>query len=65
MSTTTTRLPLATADEVAAQVMELLKPHCHCERIHIAGSVRRRRPTPPDPTARRSYPGNPSHCTFD
>ena len=36
-TTTTTRLPLATADEVAAQVLELLKPHCHCERIHIAG----------------------------
>jgi hypothetical protein len=36
MSTTTTRLPLATADEVAAQVLELLKPHC--ERIDIAGS---------------------------
>ena len=43
MSTTTTRLPLATADGVAAQVLELLRPHC--ERIDIAGSVRRRRPT--------------------
>lgn len=43
MSTTITRLPLATADEVAAKVLELLKPHCH--RIDIAGSVRRRRPT--------------------
>jgi DNA polymerase/3'-5' exonuclease PolX len=43
MSTTTTRLPLVTADEVAAKVLELLKPHC--ERIDIAGSIRRRRPT--------------------
>ena len=43
MSTTATRLPLATADEVAAKVVKLLKPHC--ERIDEAGSVKRRRPT--------------------
>jgi DNA polymerase (family 10) len=43
VSATTTRLSLATADGVAAKVLELLKPHC--ERIDIAGSIRRRRPT--------------------
>jgi DNA polymerase/3'-5' exonuclease PolX len=43
MSTTTTRIPLAAADAIAAEVLALLSPHC--ERIAIAGSVRRRRPT--------------------
>jgi len=43
MSTTTERIPLAAADAIAADVLAQLKPHC--ERIAIAGSVRRRRPT--------------------
>jgi DNA polymerase/3'-5' exonuclease PolX len=43
MSTTTERIPLAAADAIAADVLAQLQPHC--ERIAIAGSVRRRRPT--------------------
>lgn len=42
MSTTTTRLPLPEADELAAEVLDLLRPAT--ERIAIAGSIRRRRP---------------------
>jgi DNA polymerase/3'-5' exonuclease PolX len=43
MSTTATRVPLAEADAIAAEVVTLLKPHC--TRLEVAGSVRRRRPT--------------------
>jgi len=38
---TGTRIPLAEADEVAAEIVGLLGPSC--ERIEIAGSIRRRR----------------------
>ena len=64
MSTTTTRLPLATADSVAAQVLVLLKPHC--ERIDIAGSVRRRRPTIGDleiVCIPKAYDASPLFCS--
>lgn len=43
MSATTNRIQLAAADKIATSVLWQLEPHC--ERIEIAGSVRRRRPT--------------------
>ena len=43
MSTTANRIPLAAADKIAGSVLRQLRPHC--DRIEIAGSVRRRRPT--------------------
>lgn len=36
------RIPLARAEQVAAEVMALLSPYC--DRLEIAGSIRRRRP---------------------
>lgn len=42
MSTTTTRLPLADAQHIAGQIYGQLDPSC--ERLAIAGSIRRRRP---------------------
>jgi DNA polymerase/3'-5' exonuclease PolX len=42
MSTTATRLPLAEAREIAEQLVALLQPAC--QRIVIAGSIRRQRP---------------------
>lgn len=42
MSTTTTRLPLAQARELAWQAMALLSSYC--ERIEVLGSIRRDRP---------------------
>lgn len=42
MSATKTRIPLDQADELAAEVIELLTPVC--ARIAVAGSIRRRRP---------------------
>jgi DNA polymerase/3'-5' exonuclease PolX len=39
----TQRLPLAEAQAIAEEVYEALRPHC--DRIQIAGSVRRRRET--------------------
>ena len=41
-----TRWPLATAEAVAQELMELLAPTC--ERIAVAGSIRRQRPDPSD-----------------
>lgn len=35
-------MPLSQADRYAGQIVEALRPHC--ERIEVAGSVRRRRP---------------------
>lgn len=43
MSTVAERIPLAEAEQLAAEVVELLAPHC--ERIEVAGSIRRKRPT--------------------
>jgi DNA polymerase (family 10) len=43
MSTNTNRIPLAEAELIADRVIAQLRPHC--ERIDIAGSIRRRRPT--------------------
>lgn len=43
MSATVTRVPLAEAEAVAAEVIAQLRPHC--DRLEVAGSVRRRRPT--------------------
>ena len=37
---------LTTANRIAGQVVDLLRPHCH--RIEIAGSIRRRKPEPSD-----------------
>jgi len=37
-----TKYPLAKAYKVASYILELLQPHC--ERIHIAGSIRRMQP---------------------
>jgi DNA polymerase (family 10) len=37
------RIPLAQAEAIAARVIDELRPHC--ERIAVAGSVRRLRPT--------------------
>ena len=37
-----TRFPLAQAEEVGQELVDLLRPSC--ERIEIAGSIRRRRP---------------------
>lgn len=42
MSTTALRIPLAEAREIADQLVALLKPAC--ERIVVAGSIRRERP---------------------
>lgn len=42
MSTTQTRVSLATATAIAEELVALLSPNC--ERILIAGSIRRRRP---------------------
>lgn len=42
MSTAAVRVPLADADRVAAELLVVLGPAC--ERIEVAGSVRRRRP---------------------
>ncbi len=36
------KLPLAQADRIAAKIVEALSPFC--ERIEVAGSIRRRRP---------------------
>ena len=43
MSTTSDRRPLAEALGIAASIVSELGPHC--ERIEIAGSIRRQRPT--------------------
>ena len=43
MSSTTNRLPLEQAEEIADRVIAKLRPHC--EQVAIAGSIRRRRPT--------------------
>ena len=43
MSSTTNRFPLGQAETIAAKVIALLAPHC--ERIDVAGSVRRKRLT--------------------
>lgn len=43
MSSTTKRFPLGQAEVIAAKVIALLAPHC--ERIEVAGSVRRKRLT--------------------
>lgn len=43
MSDTTMRRPLAEAEEIASSIVALLGPHC--QRIDIAGSIRRRLPT--------------------
>ena len=43
MSTATTRRPLAEALNIATSIVAELGPHC--ERIEIAGSIRRQRPT--------------------
>lgn len=43
MSTTTERRPLAEALNIATGIVAELGPHC--ERIEIAGSIRRQRPT--------------------
>lgn len=43
MSTTKTRLPLAEAEQLATEVVDLLRQAC--ERIEIAGSIRRRKAT--------------------
>lgn len=40
------RVPLAQAEALAAELVELLSPVC--ERLEIAGSIRRRRPDPAD-----------------
>lgn len=42
MTDQTTRIPLAEAERLAADVVELLRPAC--ERIQVAGSIRRRKP---------------------
>ena len=42
MNTTKTRFPLAQAEAVGQELLEVLRPSC--ERIEIAGSIRRRRP---------------------
>ncbi len=42
MSTTTHKIPLAHAQKLANRLVELLAPHC--ERIQIAGSIRREKP---------------------
>lgn len=42
VTTTETRLPLAVAERVAAELVALLAPYA--ERIEVAGSIRRRRP---------------------
>ena len=42
MGETKTRIPLADAERLAAEVVELLRPAC--ERIEIAGSIRRGKP---------------------
>lgn len=42
MSATAERIPLAEAERIAAELVELLRPAC--VRIEVAGSVRRRRP---------------------
>ena len=43
MSSTTDRIPRDMAEVIAARVVAKLRPHC--ERIDVAGSIRRRRPT--------------------
>jgi DNA polymerase/3'-5' exonuclease PolX len=43
MSTATTRIPLASAELIAAKVAAKLRPHCL--QIEVAGSIRRKRPT--------------------
>jgi hypothetical protein len=43
MSTTATRVPLSQAEALACELAELLGPAC--ERLEIAGSIRRQRPT--------------------
>jgi DNA polymerase/3'-5' exonuclease PolX len=43
MSSATTRRPLAEAQAVADEIVAQLTPHC--ERIGLAGSIRRQRPT--------------------
>lgn len=43
MSTPTDRMPLGLAWEIAARVVAELRPHC--ERIEVAGSLRRQRQT--------------------
>lgn len=47
MSTTTIRLPLATADSVAAQVLELLESHCERIDIDLLAKTSARRPDLP------------------
>lgn len=42
MSATDTRIPLAHAEELADDVVALLRPYC--DRIAVAGSIRRRKP---------------------
>lgn len=42
MASTEPRLPLVEAEALAAEIIELLRPAC--ERIEIAGSIRRRKP---------------------
>lgn len=41
-ATAETRIPLAEAERIAGEIVQLLAPYC--ERIEIAGSIRRRRP---------------------
>jgi DNA polymerase/3'-5' exonuclease PolX len=43
MSSATTRRPLAEAQAVADEILAQLAPHC--EKISLAGSIRRQRPT--------------------
>jgi DNA polymerase/3'-5' exonuclease PolX len=43
VTATVTRTPLAQADAIAAEVVAQLAPHC--DRLEVAGSVRRRRST--------------------
>jgi DNA polymerase/3'-5' exonuclease PolX len=42
VSATTQRIPLAEAEQIAAELVELLRPAC--VRIEVAGSIRRKRP---------------------
>ena len=64
MSTTSTRWPLAEAEDIAVGVMLQLEPHC--EVISLAGSLRRQRPTIGDieiVCVPRPYDASPLFCS--
>ena len=63
---TGTRIPLAMADSMAAELVAMLEPHCEPGRIVVAGSIRRRRPTIGDIEVvciPRPYDATPLFCS--